>query len=372
MEQRLHYFIFGAVVEHPMLTHHLQVLETLTFYPTPRNLVLVIGGTGVGKTKLLKRLHQRVRAALNEAQRNAGHVGAVYEELRSPSKGTFDFSTVHRAILRDMGTQLVDKTRPLVLRDAGGTQLQTLLVERDCSRLSDRAIEDRCFSEIDRRKPRAIILDEARSIFKIARPKNGGDRDDRLKIQSDHCKDLANRANASVMLGGAYDFFDLSVLSGQNARRSTIVHLRPYAADGDGLAGFATGVLGLLSHLPIEHDLDPAVVAVELFLQGLGCIGLAAGILSDALREALVRRVKLTINLVRKMYYSDASLRTMRAELNEGIARVDALMALEDLADRSSSPSPPPPPDDGKSKSARVLKPGECAPSNMAGCNGLW
>lgn len=112
-EQRLHYFISEAVVEHPLLTQHLQVLETLTFYPTPRNLVLVIGGTGVGKTRLLKRLHQRVRAALNEAQRNAGHVGAVYEELRSPSKGTFDFSTVHRAILRDMGVPLVDKTRPL-------------------------------------------------------------------------------------------------------------------------------------------------------------------------------------------------------------------------------------------------------------------
>lgn len=363
-EERIEYFK-NVAIDHPILLENLNALEVLTAYPTPRNLILVVGGTGTGKTKMLTQLNERIRSSLNAAQRTAGEVGSVYEELRTPTKGTFNFSQVHRALLHSMDVPLINRTRPLVMRECGGISVPSLLIETSNSRLNEHAIEQRFYATLDRKKPRAIVLDEAKALFRIARPRNEEDRIDRLKYQADLCKDLANRAKSTVVLGGAYDFFDLSVASGQNARRCALIHVRPYADSKEDLAGFAKAIMGLLSHLPISHRLDPPTVAMELFLQGLGCIGLAAGILTEALRDALVRNVEMTIDLVRRNYYPAEALNVMRAELRDGMQRVDALTTMEDLAEETPSAASSPSKNSSTNRSRR-LKPGETKPSNMA------
>ena len=362
-EERVEYFK-NVAIDHPILLDNLNALEVLTACPTPRNLILVVGGTGTGKTKLLTKLNERIRSSLNATQRAAGEVGSVYEELRTPTKGTFNFSQVHRAVLQSMDVPLISRTRPLVMRECGGVSVPSLLIETSHSRLNDHAIEQRFYATLDRKKPRAIVLDEAKALFRIARPRNEEDRIERLKYQADLCKDLANRAKSAVVLGGAYDFFDLSVASGQNARRCALIHVRPYSDSAEDLAGFAKAIIGLLNHLPISHRLDPPTVATELFLQGLGCVGLAAGILTEALRDALVRNVEMTIDLVRQKYYPAKALNVMRAELIEGMQRVDALTTMEDLAEEA--PSTATPSKNNSPNGGRRLKPGETKPSNMS------
>ena len=378
LEDRMHYFVREAVVDHPIFREVLDRLEVLAAFPTSRNLVLLIGGTGAGKTTLLKTLCARINSKHALISEQADQVGCVFVPLRPPKKGTFDFSVLHRAVLLALGAPLVGKTRPIVVRAAGALNLPTLLVERDIAALRGEALETRFFREIEFRKPRALLLDEAMSIFKTAKPKSDDDRLDKLKNQADIVKGMASHAECTVVLSGAYDFFELSLSSGQNARRTVIVHIEPYDSDTKGIQGFVEGLTSLLCHLPATHSIDPITAATELFLQGLGCIGIAAGILAEALCEAIVTDKMLTIELVRKYYYSKAALDVMRKELDEGRRRVNAFLTLEDLM-----PTTPAAPEGTEATSvcaksdksgigSRPLKPGDTKPSHMAGAKSAW
>ena len=378
VDERMRYFLVEAVVDHPMLTEKLDSLDVLTVFPTSRNLVLVIGGTGVGKTTLLRKLNDRINNKLSEIAVAAGLVGSVYVELRTPKKGSFDFSVLHREILVGLGAPLVGRTRPVVMRSAGDMQIPTLLVERDIAALRGQALEERFFRDIRMRSPRAILIDEAAAIFKTARPRGEDDRLERLKTQADIVKGIATHAESSVVLGGAYDFFDLSLSSGQNARRSSIIHVEPYSGDEKGIAGFVVAVTSLLCHLPTVHSIDPVAAATELLLQGLGCIGIAAGILAEALREAIVTSSPLTIELVRKYYYPKAALDVMRCELEEGRRRVNAFLTLEELlpagdgANSSTESFSPSATHRQQGKRRNALKPGDTKPDHMAGATSAW
>ena len=346
-----------AVVDHPALTTQLDQLLILTAHPTSRNLVLVIGPTGGGKSTLLRQLKTKINS--------------IYLQLESPATGAFNFQVLHRAALIAMNAPLVDRTRPIVYREVDGVRIPTLLVEREISALRGDGLKTRFYNEIDRRKVRALILDEAKALFKIGRPKNDVDRLERLKEQGDLVKDMANATNSTVVLGGAYDFFDLSISSGQNARRTVIVHVKPYDNTPHGIQGFATAITGLLCHLPCHHSIDPVAAATELFLQGLACVGTGAGILAEAFRESIVTGKPLDMALVRKYYYPAAALKKMRSEMEEGMRRVDALVALEDLADPERSGGADSAPgavkaEGGNKTPAPRLKPGETAPSHMA------
>jgi hypothetical protein len=361
-----------------MLTTKLDDADARTAFPTSRNLVLLIGGTGVGKSTLLRKLRDRINSKISDNARAAGQVGCVYTELRAPRKGSFDFSVLHRDLLIGLGAPLVANTRPIVHRAADGIHVPTLLVERDIAALRGQALEDRFFREVKGRKPIAMLIDEAAAIFKTARPRDENDRIERLKIQADIVKGMATHAETSVVLGGAYDFFDLALSSGQNARRSVIVHVEPYDNDSEGIAGFVAALTSLLCHLPAKHSIEPITAATELLLQGLGCIGIAAGILAEALCESIVTNKPLTIEIVRKYYYPAAALNVMRRELEEGRRRVNDFLTLEQLMPDGTDASAPV---EGaktagtaspQALSHRPLKPGETRPNHMSGVTAAW
>ncbi|WP_458233107.1 AAA family ATPase [Roseateles sp. P5_E8] len=368
IDERIHYFEKEAVVDHPRQNRLLKELAVHTRHPTSRNLVLVIGGTGVGKSTLFKLLCRQARDELTDEERSAGLVGAVYLELKSPTKGTFNFDVIFRAILELMGVPLVDKTRPLVYRDANGIKVPTLLVETDSRKLTGDGLERRFYWEVGCRRPRPLILDEAKAIFKIAKARSEDDRLARLKEQSDLLKDLANGAQTTVMLGGGYDFFELCVSSAQTARRTLIIHVLPYDdSDGDdGKTGFSIAIYGLLCHLPIEHDLDPVLVATELFLQGVRCVGIAAGILAQALRDALVKGTALTMTMLKRHYYPAEALHAIVSELADGIKRVNKFLSSEDLLPRPPKSAQTPPTEN------KPLKVGDTKPSHLSGNTEQW
>jgi energy-coupling factor transporter ATP-binding protein EcfA2 len=380
LNERLQYFTQDAMVEHPMLNDQLQELELLTAFPTSRNLILVIGPTGVGKSTLLQQLNERINSSVTTAQAEASQIGSVYCELRPPTKGTFDFSTMYREVLASMGALMVEWTRPVIQREAGSLRLPSILIERSIAPLRGHALEQRFYRELDVRRPRALILDEASAIFKIATSRTESDRFARLKAQADLVKAVANRTETSILLGGAYDFFDLSLSSGQNARRSVLVHIEPYPNDQKGIEGFAVAITSLLSQLPIVHSIDPVQASTELLGQGLGCVGTSAGILAEALSEAIAGEKTLNMDLVRKYYYSAKALDTMRLELELGAKRVNTLLTLADLlapqaSGHQSSPTVATEAFDSiqsQSRASKPLKPGDTKPTHMRGIDGEW
>lgn len=362
VEERVQYFVHEAVVDHPDLSRHLDDLEAATCTPTARNLLLVIGPTGVGKSTLLKQLNTRKQRTISDAARMSGATASAYLQLKSPSKGRFDFQALRASVLHAINAPLVDKTRPIVLREADGLRIPSLLIERNVSSLTGRAIETRFVNEVARRKVDTLIFDEAGSLFNVGRTRTERERLDRLAQQAVSVKDMANESNLTIVLGGAYDFYEMSLAGGQNARRTEIFHIKPYSNSNEGLKGFATAVLGMLCHLPVCHTIDPVVASTELMLQSCGCVGTSAGILSQALREAAFTRRDLTLEMVRKHYYSASALKTMRRELQDGIRRVDEILSVDDLleepAKKGDVTSSPP------AERAKRLGPGETKPAH--------
>lgn len=125
-----------------------------------------------------------------------------------------------------------------------------------------------------------------------------------------------------------------------------------------------------VSHLPIEHGLDPGKYATELFLQSLGCIGILKNILSNALLKALSRKSALTIDLVRGCFFTAAQLDVMRQEMELGIAKVRELMTMEQLVQKAELVET----NEGSSSviKSKKLAPGETTPSHRHAAAKVW
>ncbi len=366
---RLKYFTDKAIVQHPKLDQLLDDIQCKTSFPTARSVVLLVGPTGVGKSTLLKKLDARLNRQLSDDDKLLGRRASIRVEVSPPKRGTFDFTHLDRIILQALDTPLVDMTRPIVDRQVASAVVRSVLVERDLRRAGEFALAQRRRRLVDSSKLLAILIDEAGAVFKTGRPRNERERLNKLKDAADLLKDLANSTSATLVLSGAYDFFDLVQTSAQNARRSDIVHFDPYAADEKGMSGFAIALANLLCHLPIKHSLRLEQHCLELFMQSLGCVGVLSGLLAEALRESIRRAGELAIEDVRRVYYPEAALTIMRAELTSGMDRVKRLMTMGDRLPPAPSPDPS---HQTRPKGARRLKPGETSPSHMSDAAASW
>lgn len=370
-KDRMSYYVNEVIVDHPILNDALVSLDEMANPLLEKRLILLVGSTGVGKSALMKKLvSQRLLRMTDAISVNPQIVPAIHVEVDAPDIGKFVFSSLYRDSLAQMNAALIDRTLPIVMRRAHDSLTNTIAVEKSGCRLSQAALKDRFIANLIDRKVDLVCLDEAINVFKVGRSKSIADRKEQLKDQTDKLKTFVNKTPTTLILGGAYDFLDLTMSSGQIARRSVIVHMGPYTTKPESLTGFAVALLGLISHLPIEHDLDPAEHATELFLQCLGCVGILKNILSEALLRALNAKETLTIRSVRKCYFTAAQLDVMRTEMADGIARVNELMTMEQLAinaEKSATKK-----DDAHQAGNKKLAPGETTPSHRHEAAQKW
>jgi hypothetical protein len=369
-KDRMSYYVNEVIVDHPILTSTLDTLDELANPLLEKRLILLVGGTGVGKSALMKKLvARRISRMVKSISENPQIVPAIHVEVEAPDIGKFMFSSLYRDALAQMNAALIERSLPLVERRTNGKLITTIAIEKSGHRLNPSALKLRFIENLIDRRVDLVCLDEAINIFKVGRSKSEKDRKDQLKDQSDKLKTFVNKTPTSLILGGAYDFLDLTMSSGQIARRSVIIHMGPYTMQDD-LEGFATALVGLLAHLPTEHDLDPEKHAAELFLQCLGCVGTLKSILSQAFWSSLTLKQSLTIDLVRKRYFTAAQLEVMRNEMNDGIARVQELLTMEQLAVKAEQVIPVP--SQPVTIQSKKLHPGDTKPSHRHDATKSW
>jgi hypothetical protein len=371
VDERLAYYKDEVIVDHPALTDTLEELDSKAHPSLDRRLILLVGGTGVGKSAVARKLVAR-RLARRKAQMllRPEIVPAFLIELEPPDRGAFDFTTLYREGLLAMKASLIDRTKPMVERKTREGTLLTLAIESAKSSTSKGGMKIRFKSELISREVELAAIDEAISLFKTGKRKSEKERQEVLKDQADKLKTFTNKTPATIILAGAFDFFELALTTGQVARRSVIVVMPAYTMTVEGLSGWGIALAGLIGHLPIDHDLRIEEIATELFLQSIGCVGIAKGILSEALARALRAGTRLTMELVRKCYYSAAALKQMGDEMELGMKAVREMTTLSSLASKAedaaqenvASQRPP----------ARPLKPGETAPSHRKDAAGAW
>lgn len=374
LERRLHYFQSEFVATHARHEEMVNEISALAAFPTSRNLILLVGPTGAGKSALLRRVNQSINKSFGSSDGSTTAGGCYYSELATPQKGSFDFTQLHYKGLQAMRVQLPELSRPYIYRETGAIDRATIFVESRTKGVSAQGIEERYITEFSRRKLALGICDEGRAIFKVPASYTDSKRLEQLKLHGDILKDLANALRGTLLIAGAYDFYELVVSSGQTARRTKILHYQAYDCGRDrDLDDFAEAVLTLVSHLPIENEVDTTQLSTELLFQSLGCIGTASGILADGLRSAFVSKKPLTIELLRQQYYPAPALRKMRDEQNHGSDAVKKFLSLEELAiPVSPREADSMEKEDAKPRKGRKLKPGDTAPTRYSTNKGAW
>jgi hypothetical protein len=372
-ETRLKYFN-DHIAEHPAWEAAMQELDEMANGFLDQRLVLLLGAAGVGKSELLKafiarRINQRSEQMIADPQLIPG----VFVELESPILGSFNFLPFYREALANLSCVLPGKTLASIDRLAGRSLVRSLHVEVAGRKPSGEEVKDRFKDALIDRSVEICGLDEAINAFKTADSVKERSRDEFITDQANKIKTLVNKSLATLVLVGAFDFYQLSVGTAQLARRSQIVHLMPYRSSAKDLAGFLIAFTGLLAHMPIDHEIDPSAHSTEIFLQCLGCIGNLKNILKSALNKALKRKVKLTFRLVQESYFPAPALLKMKAEQEQGIASLSHFLSLELLADDLG-------PERGTQtfsttkagNKRRTLKPGETSPSHRKDAAKNW
>ena len=374
-EVRLAYF-HGHIANHPAMELAEQALNEGASGLLEQRLILLLGAAGVGKSELLKQfIQKRILLRSDEMKYDLQRVPGLFVELEAPVTGSFTFLPFYKEAFGRVGSVLAGKTLGCIDRLAGKSVLKTVHIEAAGRKSSGEDFKARFTETLVDRKVEICGLDEAVNAFKTANSLNEEQRDRAVTDQANRIKSLVNKSATTFILVGAFDFYQLTVGSAQLARRSQIVHLKPYGARAKDLEGFLSAFTDLLAHLPIIHGIDPELHAVELFLQSLGCVGHLKNILKTALNKALMRNQTVDIKLLKECYFSAPALLKMKTEQEEGIAGLDFFLSLEELAGEAaglSHESSQVSQSDAKTIARPALKPGETKPSNRRAAADAW
>lgn len=161
-----------------------------------------------------------------------------------------------------------------------------------------------------RHRVRAVVIDEAQHLMKVA----GGAK---LLDQLDWLKSMSNTTGVVHVLVGTYDLLDFRNLSGQTARRGYDIHFPRYQfqQEADQIA-FQRALRGLLEQMPLQMDLQELMNHWYYFYErSLGCIGVLKDWLVRTLAATLYSgTATLTLECVQAHALSNAQCERMAAE----------------------------------------------------------
>lgn len=362
-EDRMNYFK-NVFVSHREIKRAIQDLEEKINPFSDQSLILMLGATGVGKSTTAQQYVAQQHLKLSADSRHLRP--AIYMELSPPHKGGFEVGSFYRKALSEYSAPSVGFTLPIIRRLAGNRFITTPAIEMSGRKPEDDALETRFQSYVSQCGTRAVFTDEASNWFVIGKANSERDRNERLKLQANVIKSVVNETQATLVLIGAEDFAELTLISGQLIRRSSIVSMHPYTKNKVDTEEFARAIVGLISHLPIERQFDIEFIVHDLFTQSCGCVGIANDKLVDAMYISLQRGCKMTSDILQRTYFSDRQLKELQQQIEIAETKISKLTKTS-VRDKKKETGRPP-----RNNGSNNLKPGESRPSHRFDAAGRW
>lgn len=315
-EERLEFFK-NYTVAHPKMGLVLKDLKK-EIYTGDCNVILVVGPSGVGKSRLFKKTLYSVyldMAEQMEADKSIIPITGI--ELPNPDLGKFNWKDFYYRVLTGLNEPLIDHK----------IDYQKFLSQVQKERISTRKAETA--PELRRsiekafyyRKTKALLIDEAQHFFKI---ENGRNVDISKGVgvtrQFNSLKSLANMANTKIVLFGTYALNAVINLDGQLSRRVKEVHFPRYDYTNKQEKKMFKSVLVTFQKLLPVHE-EPNFIEHEEFMYE-NCVG-CAGILKDWLQRCLSYAIEndektITIDNLKKNALQTQKLLTLAEEALTG------------------------------------------------------
>lgn len=274
-------------IKHARLVDCYQQLQQIHMKPDGERVILLVGPTGVGKSKLLERIHNdcQMHYAV-EMDQDTGFIPSLFMKLPSPTprltgRSDFDWKDTFIRLLESGNEVLIRrKVIPKAKIELDGEIITDVhsLVGSELRRSIEKFVQ---FRHI-----RQVMLDEAGHIFVADSGKN-------YHLHFELLKSMAIAFQRPLILSGSYDLLKATELNGQLARRIEIIHFQRYTHDDFDTdknhygQSFGNAVFTLLERIPIPKE-DGLLDRLDYFLmKSLGCIGILKEWLERALALAL-------------------------------------------------------------------------------------
>jgi hypothetical protein len=261
---------------------HLHVLATAGglaldgsgIVPSGRTYLFPVGM--MGKSTLITYLWDQIMERLHlEMVNNPGFIPAVVFDGPASGEQKFSWRMLYVRILQALQSPLIDRKQAVTIQDGrflthGSSHGSTVAALRS-------AVE----SELIARRTFLLAIDEA---VPLLRNRQG----DSLETAMDTLKSLANICGLTLVLVGSYDLLKLTKLSGQLARRSSILDFpRFHKGIPEEVAIFKNVLFKLQVNLPLKKQPNLVKGAMRLMDESLGCVGILKDILCRALSLSL-------------------------------------------------------------------------------------
>lgn len=308
-DSRKLYFDKGFYLKHRGVMTAYDELRTLFFDTSEKDVILIQGPTGVGKTCLSQKLMFEFYKDEKVKNNRISALPMVYVEADVLGGSSFSWKDFYADILLAMGE--LENTNvygePRVEGVDGGRVYSA-------QNRTEKTLKRDVLSRIKEYDVKFILIDEIQHIFKY-----GGKSGEK---NMDILKGMANISGCRFIGLGTYEISFSLARSAQLARRVGVLDYPAYSLNrSEDIDDFGAAYLGLLAHMPIE--LDPIVIknVKSVFLGSCGCIGILKEWLGRALSLALKEKKKmLTISHLRETKLHNSQLKIIAEEIREGEA----------------------------------------------------
>lgn len=290
----------------------------------------VVGPTGVGKSRMSKRVKSRMISRLNSGWLHS-HSYPLDIEAPSQTKKEFPWRSFLEEILLLLGE--VDLTRKIDLEHAEKCR-KSGVRPPPVSKLTIGQLERLIRLRVEVLKPVAIIIDEAQNLVE------GLSFSDR-KANVNRLKNWANTMDTKFILFGTHESREFFNLNEQLTRRITPVYFPRYAKNKDEMADFGSFYLGILKELDL--NMDPKINKDFTFIynHSLGCPGLLATWIYKSIETAIWQKSsRITYDIFMKNRFSKTRLEVMEKAIKN--FEVEYQASLSDFnPDLIQADSPP-------------------------------